>query len=554
MLHASRAIPRPTKRPSLSASPWIAAFMAIAASGPPAPAQTAEVGSLVATDFAPGDDFGIMVAADGDVLVARSRAAAYVYRRVGGAYQFEQQIPSPEIQDNPGLHDSIAVEGDLLALGFPQGDGPIVLKAPKGTVHLFRFDGAQWGFEAELISSGDALGTNFGDAVDIDGDTLVIGAPTTIKTVDLGGGQQSAFAQGNAFVFERQGGTWVELQTIPPPDDPQVNMRYGNAVAIDGDYLAIGAFFDKPVDIQIGSVYVFRRVAGTWTFLEKLLAPDAVIGAQFGRCVSIDDDRLVVGAPRADGAATGSGKAYLYDLSPAGAQLRQQLAPTQAAFGDSFGIDVDLQGNQLVVGACYVDSQLVDTGALFRYDFVNGVWLQRPRIESSQSSQAELLGWNVSVTAGGVAAGMLRDYGGQVGFPGQVRLFEPDGGLACAPVTYGLVEGVQYPLSLTPSPAVIGQNWTSFLGPAGPVPLAFLVIGPQPAFLPVEGSAVLVDPGTFTLVSLGQVLGSYFINLPIPAGAPELVGKTVFAQGGTVESLATGGLRLSAGLMLTLCP
>lgn len=519
-----------------------------------APAQSGEVAPLAASDLAPGDDFGVMVAADGDVILARSRSAAYVFREQSGVYQFEQQFPSPEIQDNPGLGDSIAVHNDLIAVGYPQGDGEVVLEAPKGSVHLYRFDGLSWTFEDELISSDDALGTNFGDAVDIDGNTMIIGAPTTIKIVDLGGGQQSAFAQGSAFVFERQNGVWVETQHLPVPDDAQVGLRYGNAVGIDGDYLAVGAFFDKPVAFQTGSVYLFRKIAGLWTFLEKLTAPDPVIGAQYGRAVSVDGDRLVVGAPRADGPALGSGKAYLYDLSPAGADLVHQFAPESTSFGDSFGIDVDLQSADLVVGACYTDSSQLDTGALFHYQYVNGVWLESQKLESTQSSVAELLGWNVAVTKLGVAGGMLRNYGAQVGGPGEVRLFQPDGSFPCTPSYYGQVEGLQYDLTLSPSPAVLGQTWNSFVGQATEVPFAFLMVGPAPALIPVEDTAVLVDPTTYTLFTIPQFLDTYFVSLPIPADNPALVGKTFYLQAGTIESLANGGLALTPGLKLTLCP
>ena len=540
-------IPRSAARATLAALAWGGLALGAAA-------QNAEVTALVASDLAPGDDFGVMVAADGDVILARSRSAAYVFREQGGVYQFEQQLPSPEIQDNPGLGDSIAVQGDLIAVGYPQGDGEVVLEAPKGTVHLYRFDGSGWNFEDELISSDDSLGTNFGDAVDIDGDTLIVGAPTTIKIVDLGAGQQSAFAQGSAFVFERQNDVWVETQHLVVPDDAQVGLRYGNSVGIDGEYLAVGAFFDKPVDFQTGSVYLFRRVAGVWTFLEKLTAPDPVIGAQYGRAVSVDGDRLVVGAPRADGPAQGSGKAYLYDLSPAGAELVQQFAPANTSFGDSFGIDVDLQGADLVVGACYTDSAQLDTGALFHFEQFNGIWLESQKLESTQSALAELFGWNVTVTKLGVAGGMLRDYGAQIGGHGEVRLFQPDGSFPCTPSFYGQVEGVQYDLSMTPSPAPIGQSWNSFIAPVTELPFAFLMVGPEPGFIPVEDTAVLVDPTTYTLFTVPQFLDSYFASLPIPAGNPALVGKTFYVQAGTVESLVNGGLALTPGLKLTLCP
>lgn len=509
---------------------------------------------MQATDGFPGDDFGVVVAADGDWFAVRSRLGTYVYRDLGSGPVLEVQFPSPEIQPNPGLSDSLSLKGDLMAAGYPQGDGPTPKQAPRGTVHIYRRANGLWAFEQELVSSDTVLGTNFGDAVDVDGDTLIVGAPRTTKIIDLPGGQQNAFTEGAAFIFERVGGVWTEITKLIPPDDPQDTVRFGNAVAIEGDFMVIGAFFDEPVTFQSGSAYIYRRIAGSWVFQEKLIAPTPIGGAQFGRSVSIHSGRLAIGAPRDLGTSDSSGKVYLYDLKPSGVELVQQLVPSSTVFGDNFGQDVALYGDRLVVGACYADSSVQDSGSVHVFDAVNGIWIPGPILESPQSIQAELSGWSVAVNDAGIYSGMLIAYGGQTGPAGSVRSWVGNNALNCKPQTYGQLEGASFDLTVTPVPAFLGQDWLLFAGPVTPVPFAYLLFGPQPNFLPVEGSAVLVDPGTYFLAPMGVVLGSYASNIPIPANLPELNGKTFYAQVGTLTDLVSPQLVLSPGLAVTLCP
>jgi hypothetical protein len=129
---------------------------------------------------------------------------------------------------------------------------------------------------------------DFGAAVGLDGDVLVIGAP----------GEQDSINPvindtGAVYVFERQGLNWVETQKLRSPAET-VNEKFGSSVAVAVgnagiDFLIVGA---PGYSSNIGRAYVFRRTnGGSWTY-ETFLTPEVEDGGEaFGASVAIDFSR-----------------------------------------------------------------------------------------------------------------------------------------------------------------------------------------------------------------------------------------------------------------------
>ena len=81
---------------------------------------------------------------------------------------------------------------------------------------------------AQLLPNG-SVGNQFGGSVDVDGDTLVVGAP--YEDVD------AVANVGAAYVYRRTNRVWVLEQRLTPPG----SVHFGASVAISGDHLAITA-------------------------------------------------------------------------------------------------------------------------------------------------------------------------------------------------------------------------------------------------------------------------------------------------------------------------
>jgi len=141
-----------------------------------------------------------------------------------------------------------------------------------------------------------AAGDDFGGAVAIDGDVIVIGAPED---------DDDGSSSGAAYVFRFDGTEWAQEQKLTA-FDADGGDDYGYSVAISGDTIIVGANRDDlPGLSRAGSVYVYRFVAGSWEHEDHLTAPDIAADDRFGTSVAIDGDTLVVGAFNEDSNATG---------------------------------------------------------------------------------------------------------------------------------------------------------------------------------------------------------------------------------------------------------
>src|SRR5690606_30731656 len=119
---------------------------------------------------------------------------------------------------------------------------------------------------------------------------------------------------GVAYVFERASAAadWRETASIAPPDSDDAS-EFAAALVLAGDELLIGA----PALHATGAVLQYRRSApGRWELRNVLRPAPAVGAAGFGRTLSRDGERLLVGAPAAD---SGRGNAFVLERDARGA-------------------------------------------------------------------------------------------------------------------------------------------------------------------------------------------------------------------------------------------
>jgi FG-GAP repeat protein len=230
--------------------------------------------------------------------------------------------------------------------------------------------------------------------VAIDGDVLLVGAP------DDGG-------SGAAYVFRRAGSGWIEEASLKAPA-PVAGDKFGIAVAVSGDTVAIGAPFDDANAANSGAVYVFRKGA-TWNLEAILKAPAPAAEDHLGTAVALEGDTLAAGAPLHDGGQMDSGAVFVYARSgttwAAPATLKQQTI----AAASSFGTSVALSGTTLVTGA-----PTESNGRGFAYVFVQsgGTWTQQARLQKAGGTSFENFGLAVDVSANTIVVGVPGEDGG----------------------------------------------------------------------------------------------------------------------------------------------
>ena len=314
-----------------------------------------------------------------------------------------------------------------------------------GTVYAYSASQEGWKDPQLLTAPDSSRMDDFGRAIALDGNTMVIGAPRKHDQI------------GAVYVFDRTGTEtpWEITGTIMPPVS-EVPGQMGTAVVLQGNDLLVGA----PSTGRTGSVYHYRRSGGAWS-LETTITPEGEV-AGFGTALAWNADDLLVGAPTAD---DGRGRVYALSLLETGgwgeagqieligtannenaragtsitlgndhalvgapgtasvAVLRisdgdtwshtETLDAPEGADGSQFGFSLGLVGDELWVGAPGMHRR---NGRVFRFtSSQDGSWASPERLDPDDTSGSSWpLGFGYSVASAGdraVVSMPNRDFG-----------------------------------------------------------------------------------------------------------------------------------------------
>jgi carbonic anhydrase/acetyltransferase-like protein (isoleucine patch superfamily) len=265
-----------------------------------------------------------------------------------------------------------------------------------GSVYVYHRDGIGWFEKVKLVASDGVAGDRFGDFVAIDDRTLLIGSP---------GDRFSLTSPGAAYVYTQSGGNWLADGKLVASDG-QPGDEFGR-VAIEGDTAIISAPSDDDNGFDSGSVYVFKRIRDEWIEQEKLLASDGSSGDQFGR-LAIDEDTIIVGAPRDDGIAVDTGSAYVFVRENDTWTEQARLIASDAAMSDRFGWTVAIDGDTAVIGAVGQDDNGINSGAAYIFTRDDGTWTEQTKLLASDGAANDGFG-QVAISANKILIGAPRN-------------------------------------------------------------------------------------------------------------------------------------------------
>ena len=355
----------------------------------------------LASDGMEGDRFGSDVALDGDLALVgagsdklgtvHSAGSAYVFRRQGGQWVEEQKLVPPTPLQNNQFGLAVAIDGDVAVCGVPNDETQGFWV---GSVEVFRFDGATWQHEQQLVSAVPFIGARFGWAVDVEGDRIVVGARAEDSVLN---------SSGAAYVFSHDGSSWIQDQRLVPPDPAPIG-EYGHAVATSGDVVVVGAWRDDDFGIFTGAAYVYREIGGSWVLEQKLIPLDAGEFYRFGASVGIDGDTIVCGAYEARVGNIAAGAAYVYERLSGIWTEQAKLVASDTDAADNFGWSVDITGELVAVGSRRDATPLIDSGSIYLYRRNAGVWSELVKFPSAAGSGGQL-GQSISASGERVLAG-----------------------------------------------------------------------------------------------------------------------------------------------------
>ena len=393
--------------------------------------------------------------------------AIRVYEQRFDAWKQLKQVQGNDVAQDDAFGTCVAMRDGWLAVGAPSQANFT------GAAYMFRRNGVsadQWGHWKKLVPADAQPGDYFGEAIALDGRSVVVGAPNKTKIENVGGVMTPRLKAGAAYVFSRnQGGlpdSWFQtgkftstiigtaaandffgasvsvdgaLAVVGMPADSNDKGRayvyailgngawgltenlqpaavltgddFGRSVAVSGETVLVGAPLDDVTGVgnSAGSAWLFKRdTMGTYAQVATLTAPDAAPGARFGASAALDGDIGAIGAPADPAQAANAGAAYVLRREMDGAwKVSATLRPSTGLAGASFGASLALQETTLVIGA---PGTTGSTGAAHVYErwAMNG-WHAMQILTAGDAEPLEFFGSAVAIDGRMLAIGSKAD-------------------------------------------------------------------------------------------------------------------------------------------------
>jgi pimeloyl-ACP methyl ester carboxylesterase len=324
--------------------------------------------------------------------------AAHVFRREGAGWTEVGRLISDSPQSIGWFGQAVAIDGNTIVVGCPTTT--VASMANRGQVQIFQraSNGSyNWSLVTTAIAPGGAAYDNFGDEVVIEGDYIAVGAPRA----DLSG----KIDAGKVYIYQRGG---LYLQTLSPTD-AGAGDQFGDRISMTADYLFISAPEDDlGTATNVGGVYIYKRTGTTWAFSQKLVLADATRDDFFGNDVAASGDRAVVGCRGDDTPTLGSGAAYVYRREGTNWVLDgpRLTSPAPRTF-DVFASSVAIERDKVIIGASGDDESGGSVGAVHVFHRPAGTWTHASKRLTSLPNGIGNLGSTVAVGGNVILAGAV---------------------------------------------------------------------------------------------------------------------------------------------------
>ena len=271
---------------------------------------------LSPSDGVYNQDFGQYLVLDSNTILVSADSgdagylgAVYIYTRSGSDWTEQGKFTASDgvVMDRFG--NALAAEGSTLIVSAPMSPHP---EYDDGAVYVFNRSGNTF-TEQQKLTIPNTTRIRFGAAVDLDGDSLLIGAPYDDNT------------DGAVYEFIRSGNTWVHQAKLTPggPSSPNGQINFGEYILREGNLAIMGSSgYAEPNDTR-GRVYVFEKNAGVWSQTQILRPNDNLQNHRFGAPIALQGDTMFIGAPAGSSDPARQGEIHIYERG--GTPTQQEL-------------------------------------------------------------------------------------------------------------------------------------------------------------------------------------------------------------------------------------
>jgi uncharacterized protein (TIGR03437 family) len=562
------------------------------------------------------DRFGTSLAISGDTIVvgapfeasnatgvngdqsnnsAGAAGAAYVFVRNGGVWTQQAYLKASNTDVGDQFGTSVAISSDTIVVGAPNessnatgvnGNQSNNSASAAGAAYVFTRTGNTWSQQAYLKASNTDASDEFGGAVAVSGDSIVVGAESEASSATGVNGNQfnnSVIDRGAAYVFTRTGTVWSQQAYLKPSNAGPV--FFGYSTAISGNTIIVGAVHEKSAATGIngnqfdtsaedaGAAYVFVRNGTVWTQQAYLKASNTDAHDNFGQSVALDVDTIVVGAYSEASSATGvngdqtdnsapySGAGYVFVRNGTTWSQQAYLKASNTDSNDNFGASVSVSGDTIVVGANYessastgvngnqADNSLFAAGAAYVFSRSGTIWTQLAYLKASNTDQGDVFGSSVSVSGTTIVVSAPRESSASPGVNGNQADNSFNGSGASYVFSLGLDITTASPLPY----ASQGFNYSTNLTATGGTSYTWgITSGSLPPLLnlnPNTGQITGVPnvAGTFTFSVTATDVSLLFATKSFTLGIPQIASASPLPPGAANVAYSSGPLQYTDG-------
>jgi hypothetical protein len=435
------------------------------------------------------------------------------------AFIQQQKLTASDAMTNERFASDVALSGDTAVIG--RYGSSTYAETISGKAYVYVRNGTTWTQQQILTASDGAVGDRFGNSVNIDGETIIVG---------------SGNSQGSIYVFVRSGTTWTQQAKITAADFGTGNVFAGR-ILIDGDTIVVGAALQTVNGHQNqGAVYAFVRSGTTWTLQGQFSSSDGVAEQRFGRYMDISGDTVVVGVPNEGNSFSGNGNgaAYIFTRNGTTWTQQQKLLANDGAASDAFGNAVGIAGETVVVGAPGTSTVAgAHEGGAYVFTRSGTTWTQQQKLTTDTGGNVEGAGSPIAFDGTTILIGAAIKAGPSTPGHGSAYVFRQSGGIWSQ-------QG-----KLVAADEVNTDAFANHLEVDGDT---FLVSAPGDdnntgsayIFVPggVSAPSISINDINFTETNNGETNATFTVSLSSPSSNPVVV-RYATASGGTA-SVYTG--------------
>lgn len=342
-------------------------------------------------------DDGIFVANNVDDNNGQNAGIVYSYQKPATVWIQNDTLQAKSGAVNHNFAKSVAISGNRAIIGI---EGDTENGEDSGAAYVYEYAQGNWNFTTKILPNDGTLYLKFGHSVSLDGDRVLISSLHFLENSTFSYG-------GSVYIFDFANGSWNQTAKLSVLD----NDFYGESVSLLGDRAIVGDLGNTINGNYSGLVFVYDLSNGIWTETNQLIPSDGFSGAQFGKSISLSNDRILVGSGRLVNGYGGS--AYLFDYSNGSWSETAKLLPADGlpSGADVFGVSVSLSADRALVGAnkALNNNTGLDAGAAYVFERSGSNWNQVAKLYSSDGEVGDLFGQSVKLNNDSVVIGVPGD-------------------------------------------------------------------------------------------------------------------------------------------------